>query len=85
MPDGECYFTLVHFLCCGGEFEAALEVAKECMGKGWVPNFTTMKSLVNGLAGALKVDEAKEVIKQIKEKFAESGDKWDEIEAGLPQ
>ncbi|KAL5157653.1 Pentatricopeptide repeat-containing protein, mitochondrial [Glycine soja] len=85
LPDGECYFTLVHFLCCGGEFEAALEVAKECMGKGWVPNFTTMKSLVNGLAGALKVDEAKEVIKQIKEKFAESGDKWDEIEAGLPQ
>ena len=82
LPDGECYFTLVHFLCCGGEFEAALEVAKECMGKGWVPNFTTMKSLVNGLAGALKVDEAKEVIKQIKEKFAENGDKWIRLKLG---
>jgi len=84
-PDGGCYFTLVHFLCRAGEFEAALEVAKECMGKGWVPNFTTMKGLVNGLAGASKVDEAKEVIKQIKEKFAENGDKWDEIESGLSQ
>ncbi|ESW19733.1 hypothetical protein PHAVU_006G150800 [Phaseolus vulgaris] len=84
-PDGECYFTLVHFLCRAGEFEAALEVAKESMGKGWVPNFTTMKVLVNGLAGASKVDEAKEVIKQIKEKFAENGDKWDEVESGLSQ
>ncbi|TKY72142.1 Pentatricopeptide repeat-containing protein mitochondrial [Spatholobus suberectus] len=85
LPDGECYFTLVHFLCRGGEFEAALEVARESMGKGWVPNFTTMKGLVNGLAGVDKVDEAKEVIKQIKEKFTEYGDKWDEIEAGLNQ
>lgn len=85
LPDAACYFTVVYFLCRGGEFEAALEVATECMGKGWVPNFTTMKGLVNGLAGAGRVDDAKEVIKQIKEKFAENGDRWDEIEAGLAQ
>lgn len=81
--DGQCYFTLVYFLCEGGEFESALEIAKECIGKGWVPNFTTMKKLVNGLVGASKVDDAKELIKEIKEKFAEKSDRWDEIEAGL--
>ncbi|PNX96530.1 pentatricopeptide repeat-containing protein mitochondrial-like [Trifolium pratense] len=81
--DGECYFTLVYFLCEGKEFESALEIAKECIGKGWVPNFSTMKKLVNGLVGVSKVDEAKELIKEIKEKFAESSDKWSEIEEGL--
>jgi len=81
--DGQCYFTLVYFLCEGGEFESALEIAKECIGKGWVPNFTTMKKLVNGLVGVSKGDDAKELIKEIKEKFAEKSDQWDEIEAGL--
>ncbi|KEH36828.1 putative pentatricopeptide [Medicago truncatula] len=81
--DGQCYFTLVYFLCEGDEFEWALDIAKECIAKGWVPNFTTMKKLVNGLVGVSKVDDAKELIKEIKEKFAEKSDRWDEIEAGL--
>jgi pentatricopeptide repeat protein len=81
--DGECYFTLVYFLCEGKEFESALEIAKECIGKGWVPNFSTMKKLVNGLVSVSKVDDAKELIKEIKEKFAENSDKWSEIEEGL--
>ncbi|KAK7303286.1 hypothetical protein RJT34_14189 [Clitoria ternatea] len=84
-PDAECYFTLVYFLCQGGDFESALKVARECMKKDWFPNFTTMKSLVNGLVGVSKVDDAKEVIKQMKEKFSEKSDMWDEVEAGLPQ
>ncbi|XP_004486122.3 pentatricopeptide repeat-containing protein At1g11630, mitochondrial [Cicer arietinum] len=81
--DGGCYFTLVHFLCESGQFESALEIAKESIGKGWVPNFTTMKKLVNGLVSVSKVDDAKELIKVIKEKFAENSDKWSEIEEGL--
>lgn len=85
LPDNHCYFTLVHFLCESGDFESALEICKESMAKGWVPNFTTMKNLVNGLAGVSKVDDAKEIIKQIKEKFAANSDKWDGVEAGLPQ
>lgn len=84
-PEGLCYFTLVHFLCEGGDFESALEITRESIAKGWFPKFTTMKKLVNGLVGASKVDEAKELIKEIKEKFADSSDKWDEVEAGLPQ
>ncbi|KAJ0082884.1 hypothetical protein Patl1_11091 [Pistacia atlantica] len=84
-PDSECYFTLVHFLCQGGDYETALKVCKESMEKGWVPNFSTMKLLVNGLASVSRVDEAKELIGAVKEKFSKNGDMWNEVEAGLTQ
>ncbi|GMY36913.1 pentatricopeptide repeat-containing protein At1g61870, mitochondrial [Fagus crenata] len=84
-PDSNCYYTLLHFLCQGKDFEAALSIANESMEKGWVPNFSTMKSLVEGLKGISKVDEAREVIKQVKEKVARNAEMWDEVEAGLPQ
>lgn len=84
-PDAECYFTLVYYLCTGGEFEAALDICKECMAKGWVPNITTMKLLVDGLVSISKVDEAREIIGQVKEKFSRNADTWSEIEEGLPK
>ncbi|WJZ95907.1 hypothetical protein VitviT2T_014643 [Vitis vinifera] len=84
-PDSDCYFTLVYFLCQGGDFESALRFCKECMEKGWFPNISTMTSLVNGLVSISKVEEARELIGQIKEKFSRNVDKWNEIEAGLPQ
>ena len=84
-PSSDCYYSLVYFLCQGKDFDAALSIAKESMEKGWVPNFGTMKSLVEGLVGVSKVDEAREVIKQVKEKVTKNVEMWDEIEAGLPQ
>ncbi|XWS19436.1 hypothetical protein CRYUN_Cryun31cG0015800 [Craigia yunnanensis] len=84
-PDSQCYFTLVHFLCQGDDFETALSICKESMEKKWVPKFSTMKSLVNGLASVSKVEEAKELIQNVKEKFSKNADMWDEIEKGLPQ
>ncbi|KAF7840642.1 pentatricopeptide repeat-containing protein [Senna tora] len=84
-PDSHCYFSLLHFLCQGEDFETALLISQECMAKGWFANISTMQKLVNGLASISKVDEAKDLIKQIKEKFTANSDKWDEIEAGLPQ
>ncbi|KAF5728592.1 pentatricopeptide repeat-containing protein [Tripterygium wilfordii] len=84
-PDSRCYFTLVHYLCHGKEYESALNFCKESMEKNWVPNFTTMKSLVNGLASNSMVDEARELVTQMKEKFPKASEMWDEIEAGLPQ
>ena len=47
-PDSNCYYTLVHFLRQGMDFKAALSIANERMEKLWVPNFSTMKSLVEG-------------------------------------
>ncbi|XP_027185366.1 pentatricopeptide repeat-containing protein At1g61870, mitochondrial [Coffea eugenioides] len=82
-PEGECYFTLVYFLCTGEDFEAALKICKECLAKGWVPNFTTMKLLVEGLASISKVDEAKEIIGHLKKEFSANADRWTEIEEGL--
>ncbi|KAK0577917.1 hypothetical protein LWI29_002276 [Acer saccharum] len=84
-PDSDCYFTLVHFLCQGGDYETALKVCNESMEMGWVPNFSTMKLLVNGLAGVSKVKEAKELVELMKGKFTKNVDMWDEIEAGFPQ
>lgn len=82
-PGAECYFALAHYFCKAQKFEAALDICKECMPKGWVPNITTMKSLVNGLVSIDKVDEAKEIIGMMKEKFERHADKWTEIEEGL--
>ncbi|XP_062088726.1 small ribosomal subunit protein mS86 (rPPR1)-like [Humulus lupulus] len=84
-PDSNCYFTLVYFMCQGKDFDNALEISKESIAKKWVPNFTTMKSLVDGLVSASKVAEAKELISLIKENIRVKVDLWDEIEAGLPQ
>ncbi|KAK6154650.1 hypothetical protein DH2020_008898 [Rehmannia glutinosa] len=84
-PEADCYFTLVYYLCQGRDFEAALGICKECMAKGWVPNITTMKSLVDGLVSIEKIDDAKEIIGIVKEKFTRNADKWIEIEEGLPK
>ncbi|KAK1368411.1 Pentatricopeptide repeat-containing protein, mitochondrial [Heracleum sosnowskyi] len=84
-PDSECYFTLVYFLCKNEDFETALSVCKESMEKNWFPSYSTMKLLVNGLASIAKVDEALELVKQMKERFPSSADQWNEIEESLPK
>jgi len=38
-----------------------------------------------GLVRVSKVDDAKELVKEIKDKFSENGDKWGELEEELPQ
>ena len=62
-----------------------MSICKESMEKNWVPKFSTMKSLVNGLASISKVEEAKELIRNVKEKFSKNADMSDEIEKGLLQ
>lgn len=84
-PDAECYFTLVYFLCRGGHFETALGLCKESMEKSWFPNFTTMKLLAEGLISISKVDEAREIITRVKEKFPKAAYLWNETEEKLPQ
>ncbi|XP_076931791.1 pentatricopeptide repeat-containing protein At1g11630, mitochondrial-like [Bidens hawaiensis] len=84
-PESECYFTLAHYLCKSGDFEAALDVCKKSMEKDWFPNFSTMKLLVEGLANGSKVDEAKEVIETMKNKFPNKVDVWNEVEEKLPK
>ncbi|KAK9706436.1 hypothetical protein RND81_07G124400 [Saponaria officinalis] len=82
-PNSDCYFTLIYFLCQGGDYETALQISKQSIEKNWVPNFTTMKSLVEGLVTVSKVDEAKELVGLVKEKFPKHADLWKETEEKL--
>ncbi|XP_020577417.1 pentatricopeptide repeat-containing protein At1g61870, mitochondrial [Phalaenopsis equestris] len=77
------YFALMNHLCKGGDFGAALGVCKDTMVRNWVPCFASMKMLVNGLASSSKVDEAKDLIEKVKEKFPKGVDMWKEVEEGL--
>ncbi|KAJ4977331.1 hypothetical protein NE237_002437 [Protea cynaroides] len=83
-PDGECYFTLIYYLCQDNDFDTALKLCKESMQKKWVPNFTTMKMLVNGLVSISKVAEGRELVGQMKERFPKTADLWKEVEEALP-
>ncbi|GJX16624.1 hypothetical protein Tco_0217456 [Tanacetum coccineum] len=47
---------------------------------GWVPNFSTMKMLVVGLAKGAMVQEARELVGQMKERFPEKAHMRDEVE-----
>lgn len=73
----------MYFLCKGEDFEAELKICKECLAKDWFPNFATMKVLVEGLASISKVDEAREITRQLKEKFPVNAYRWAEIEGRL--
>ncbi|CAN8305394.1 unnamed protein product [Cochlearia groenlandica] len=84
-PDSECYFVMIHGLCKGGDFETALILCKQSMEKNWVPSFSVMKWLVNGLVSLSKVEEAKKVIAQVKEKFTRNVYLWEEVEVALPK
>ncbi|GAB2301096.1 hypothetical protein Dimus_035128 [Dionaea muscipula] len=83
-PEGNCYYTLIYFLCQGGDYETALCICKESMERNFVPNFTTMKSLVHGLVSISKVDEARELIERVKLRFPKAAHLWNEVEQGLP-
>ncbi|KAG9454092.1 hypothetical protein H6P81_006996 [Aristolochia fimbriata] len=83
--DSNCHFTLIYYLVQGGDFYSALNLYKKCMEKNWIPTFTTMKGLVNGLASISKVEEAREIVGKMKEKFPNCEEMWQVVENGLPQ
>ncbi|KAL4563067.1 hypothetical protein LXL04_027098 [Taraxacum kok-saghyz] len=82
-PDSDCYFTMVSYLCKNGDFDEGLKVCKQSMEKDWVPNFSTMKMLVEGLAKISKVHDAKELVLKMKEKFPKNAHMWIEVEETL--
>lgn len=72
--DSSFYYMLIYYLCKGGDFDTAVGVYNEIAARNWVPCFSTMKMLVNGLAGSSRVDEAKGIIEKMKEKFPDKAD-----------
>ncbi|XP_078179831.1 pentatricopeptide repeat 336 [Carex rostrata] len=82
--DSKFYFTVIYFLCKSGECDMAYEVYKKIENKNWVPCFSTMKMLVTGLASNSRVEDAKEIIEKMKEKFSSNSEVWKEVEDALP-
>nr|CAD1841069.1 unnamed protein product [Ananas comosus var. bracteatus] len=82
-PNLDTYNTVLKAF--SDDFETALGLCKETMARNWIPCFSTMKMLVNGLVSASKVEEAKEIVEKIKEKFSGNADMWKEVEEALPQ
>lgn len=83
-PNSTTYRNLIHGFCKeGGDYLSALHFSKESMKKDWFPYFTTMKSLVEGLVSISKVEEAKELVAQIKAKFPKTAHLWKETEETL--
>ncbi|KAK4284400.1 hypothetical protein QN277_001239 [Acacia crassicarpa] len=83
-PTATCHFTLISFLCEGERFEDAFIATQKCLKQGWLPPYSVMTRLVNGLMGLSKFHDAKFLIKHIKQKFKIKNGQWDEIEAKLP-
>ncbi|KAL5972691.1 hypothetical protein ACLOJK_039496 [Asimina triloba] len=80
-PGCASYFNLVYRLSMDGQFDAALQLTKEGMEKDWVPNFSTMKLLVAGLVKHSKLEEAKELVGKLKERFPNTADQlWKDPE-----
>ncbi|XWS15595.1 hypothetical protein CRYUN_Cryun34aG0014300 [Craigia yunnanensis] len=76
-PNSVTYNHLIHGFC-------KVSICTESMEKKWIAKFSTMKSLVNGLASISKVEEANKLTQNVKE-FSKYADMWDEIQKGFTQ
>lgn len=68
-PNAATFRTLIHYLCRNEEYEKGYRVFKESVKVHKIPDFMTMKNLVEGLVKKKKMKEAKGLIRTIKKKF----------------
>lgn len=68
-PNAATFRTLVYYLCRNGDYEKGYKVFKESVKVHKIPDFATMKNLVEGLVEKKKMKEAKGLIRTIKKKF----------------
>ncbi|XP_068640069.1 small ribosomal subunit protein mL103 (rPPR7) [Aristolochia californica] len=76
--------VLLFFLCRHKDYDKGLEVFETSVKVDRIPDFGTLKLLVEGLAMNSRSEEAKNVIRVVKKKFPESFLKaWKKLEAKL--
>lgn len=68
-PNATTFRTWIYHLCGSGNFDKAYKVFKESVMVHKIPDFNTVKLLVEGLVKKKKIKEAKGVIRTIKKKF----------------
>ncbi|KAG9442295.1 hypothetical protein H6P81_018149 [Aristolochia fimbriata] len=78
------YRVLLFFLCRHKDYDKGLEVFQASVKADKIPDFGTLKLLVEGLAMDSEPEEAKKVIGVVKKKFPEGFMKaWKKLEAKL--
>ncbi|CAI9110737.1 OLC1v1010811C1 [Oldenlandia corymbosa var. corymbosa] len=85
-PNAATYRTLVFHLCKKQMFERAHKIYKQSMMVNKIPDFNTLKHLVEGLVKMSREQQARGVIKTVKKKFPPNVVKaWEklQIELGL--
>lgn len=68
-PNAATFRTLIFHLCRNGDYEKGYKVFKESVRVHKIPDFGTMRHLVEGLVKKKKMKEAKGLIRTIKKKF----------------
>ncbi|XVE82656.1 hypothetical protein DITRI_Ditri16bG0023600 [Diplodiscus trichospermus] len=68
-PNAATFRTLVFYLCLNGLYEQGYKVFKESVRVHKIPDFNTLKHLVEGLVKNKKIKEAKGLIRTVKKKF----------------
>ncbi|PKU76285.1 pentatricopeptide repeat-containing protein At4g36680, mitochondrial-like [Dendrobium catenatum] len=68
-PNSTTFKVMMNLLCESGDFEAGFDVFMESMKHEKIPDSVTVRALVVGLAKKAKLEEAKMVIRAMRERF----------------
>lgn len=83
-PNSTTFRTMIFHLCKLGDFEQGYQIFKESVRMHKIPDFNTMKYLVEGLAKKEKKKEAKGMIRTMKKKFPPNMlNAWAKVEQSL--
>eukprot|EP00268_Persea_americana_P025493 TRINITY_DN2485_c0_g2_i1.p1 TRINITY_DN2485_c0_g2~~TRINITY_DN2485_c0_g2_i1.p1 ORF type:complete len:412 (-),score=78.80 TRINITY_DN2485_c0_g2_i1:2839-4074(-) len=84
LPNAWTFNIMVHYLCENGEFDTALRVCKASIKRNKIPDFRTVRSLLEGLVKNLKMRDAKALIDMVRKRCPERfSTEWSKIEMEL--
>uniref|UniRef100_A0A2P2IQA1 Pentatricopeptide repeat-containing protein At4g36680 n=1 Tax=Rhizophora mucronata TaxID=61149 RepID=A0A2P2IQA1_RHIMU len=83
-PNATTFRTLIFYLCKSGNQEKGYEIFKESVRVHKIPDFNTVKHLVEGLVGKNKMKEAKGLTRTLRKKFPPNLlNAWNKLEERL--
>ncbi|KAF8012470.1 hypothetical protein BT93_I0593 [Corymbia citriodora subsp. variegata] len=83
-PNAASFRTLIHYLCKNGDYEKGYKIFKESVKVHKIPDFLTLRSLVEGLVQKKRTKEAKGLIRTIRKKFPPNFlNAWKKVEENL--
>lgn len=83
-PKAATFRTLIHYLCKNGDFGTGYDVFKRSVFHNKIPDFATLKVLVEGLVAKNERKDAKGLIRTVKKKFPPNVlNAWKKVELEL--